>query len=117
MPGEEIGKTEAIIPVSEKFATIDGAKDIRFEGIAFRHAAHPYPEKGLFDRQAAVSVGGAIEIANSSGIDFQNCEISRIGSYAIYYKNGSSDSSVTRCLIEDLGGGGVRIGEARPSRR
>ena len=113
MPGEEIAEAEFIAPVTEKFLTVTGARDIEFDGIRFLHAAYPYPKEGLFDRQAAASVGGAIEVSDSSGIHFKNCDIGHIGNYAVYFKNGSSDSSILRCHIYDLGAGGVRIGDTQ----
>ncbi len=116
LEGEDMSKAEIFAPVAEKFLTIKGAKDVVFDGIAFRHGQYRYPEEGLHDGQAATLVDGAIEIEDSAGIRFQNCEVAHVGRHAIYFKNGCSDSAVVHCRLHDLGGGGVRIGEtARPS--
>lgn len=115
LPGEDLAKVEVLAPVSEKFLTLQGVKDVAFRGIGFRYGQYLYPAQGLHDGQAAASVDAVIEIENSSGIRFENCRISHIGRHAIYFKNGCSDSLVRRCHLHDLGGGGVRIGEtARP---
>lgn len=116
LEGESIEEFEAVAPAVDKFALIQGTSDIRFEGIRFLHARYLYPEKGLHDGQAAVSIGGAFEIENSSGIHFENCEIGHVGEYAIYFKDGNSGCSVKHCHLHDLGGGGVRIGStSRPA--
>ncbi len=109
--GEDMTKAEVIAPVVEKFVVIKGARDIAFKGIRFLHAQYLYPVNGLHDGQAAASVDGCIEVENSSGIRFENCEVGHTGLHAIYFKNGCSDSAVVHCLLHDLGGGGVRIAE------
>ncbi|TAE75474.1 MAG: hypothetical protein EAZ84_09215 [Verrucomicrobia bacterium] len=115
LPGEDMTRAEVVAPVVEKFLVIQRAADIRFEGIRFEHSQHLYPAEGLHDTQAATTTAAAIEIENSRGIHFANCSIAHTGLHALWFKNGCSDSSVTRCHLHDLGGGGVYIGEtARP---
>tara|TARA_R110002096_G_scaffold48836_1_gene129198 strand:- start:1574 stop:4261 length:2688 start_codon:yes stop_codon:yes gene_type:complete len=117
LPGEDLNALEIVAPVAEQFAVIKGAENLVFRGITFRHGQYLYPQNGLQDGQAAVAVGGAIEIENSRGIRFENCEIGHIGRHAVYFKNGCSDSALVHCRLHDLGGGGVRIGETgRPER-
>lgn len=111
LPGEDMTKAEVIAPVVEKFVTIKDATDIAFKGIRFRHAQYLYPVEGLQDGQAAATVDGSIEVENSSGIRFENCEIAHTGRHAVYFKNGCADSAVVHSHLHDLGGGGVRIAE------
>ncbi len=111
LPGEELEKCEFVAPVAEKFLLVKGASQTTFRGLAFRYAQYLYPKDGFFDRQAATGIGAAIEIENASGVHFENCEISHVGEYGIYFKNGSSDSNATKCYLHDLGGGGIRVGE------
>lgn len=111
LPGEDMTKAQVVAPVTEKMFQIQGAREIRFNGIGFAHSQYLYPDQGLHDGQAAASVGGVIEIEHSSEIHFENCEIAHTGLHAIYFKVGCSDSSVVHCHLHDLGGGGVRIGE------
>ena len=42
---------------------------------------------------------------------FDNCEISGLGNYAIWWERGCTDNSVTQSYIHDCSAGGVRIGE------
>lgn len=117
LPGEDLGKAEVIAPVTGRFLEITGARGITFRGIRFRYEQDLYPEDGLHDGQAAPLTGGAIEVGDSSGIRFEDCEVAHTGRHGIYFRNGCSDCTVTRCRLHDLGGGGVRIGEtSRPDR-
>lgn len=115
LPGEDMTQAKVIAPVADKFVVIKDAHDITFKGIRFLHAQYLYPQEGLHDGQAAATVDGSIEVENSRGIRFENCEIAHTGRHAIFFKNGSSDSAVIHSHLHDLGGGGVRIAEvAKP---
>lgn len=115
LEGQDMAKAEAVAPVAKTLLLVEGANDLSFRGLSFRHAHYVYPAEGLHDRQAATSLGGAVEIANSRGIRFEGCEIAHVGEYGVYFRNGCADSALTKCHLHDLGGGGVRIGEtARP---
>ncbi|MDH4410842.1 MAG: right-handed parallel beta-helix repeat-containing protein [Verrucomicrobiales bacterium] len=115
LKGEAIGKTTFTAPIAERFLVAKGAKDLVFRGIAFRHAQYLYPSEGLHDRQAATGLGAALEFEDCANIRIESCEIGHVGEYGVYFKNGCSDSTLTKSHLHDLGGGGVRIGEtARP---
>jgi hypothetical protein len=116
LPGEDMTKAEVIAPMLTKFIVMKGAHDVRFEGISFQYSQHLYPADGLHDGQAATTSDGCIEIEDSRGIHFENCEIAHTGLHGLWFKNGCADSSVKHCHLHDLGGGGVYVGEtARPS--
>ncbi|MCP5558401.1 MAG: right-handed parallel beta-helix repeat-containing protein [Verrucomicrobiaceae bacterium] len=116
LPGEDMTKAEVIAPVVTKFLVMKGSHDIRFDGISFQYSQHLYPADGLHDGQAATTSDGCIEIEDSHGIQFQNCEIAHTGLHGIWFKNGCADSSVKHAHLHDLGGGGVYVGEtARPT--
>lgn len=109
--GQDMAEAEVIAPVSPRFLVVEGAEDLLFRGLAFRHAHYAYPAGGLHDGQAATTLGGAIEVADSRGVRLENCEIAHVGEYGVYFKNGCADSSLVKCHLHDLGGGGVRVGE------
>lgn len=110
-PGEEMAKAEVVAPVAEQFVVMRGARDVTLRGLAFRHGQYRYPAAGMHDGQAASDIDGAIDVTDSSGIRIEQCEISRIGRYAVYFRNGCADSAVVSCHLHDLGAGGVRVGE------
>jgi hypothetical protein len=116
LPGEDMTKAEVIAPMLTKFIVMKGAHDVRFEGISFQYSQHLYPADGLHDGQAATTSDGCIEIEDSRGIHFENCEIAHTGLHGLWFKNGCADSSVKHCHLHDLGGGGVYVGETgRPN--
>lgn len=113
LPGEDMGKAEVVVPVTEKLMTVDGAKGVRFENITFAHTQYIYGPAGHHDGQAAAGVGGTIELDRCQDIHFTGCEITHTGGYGIWFRTACGHSSITRSYLHDLGGGGVRIGDTK----
>ncbi|MBL9154302.1 MAG: right-handed parallel beta-helix repeat-containing protein [Verrucomicrobiales bacterium] len=111
LPGEDMTQAEVVVPVADRFLLIRGASEITIRGLRFRHGQYLYPAEGQHDGQAATTIDGAIEIADSRKITIEDCEIAHVGRYAIYFRNGCTDSVIRHCHLHDLGAGGVRIGE------
>jgi len=115
LPGERPETAVAIVPVAERLLTIKGASDLVFRGLRFEFDNDLYPANGLFEGQAAPGVGAAIELAGSKGIRFEACSVAHVGRHAISFHNDCADSAVVHCQLQDLGGGGVLVGDvARP---
>ena len=72
-----------------------------------------YPPTGSEPNQAAVLVDAAIMLEGSRNITFKNCEISKTGQHAIWFKKGCSNSLVEHCYLHDLGGGGIYLGDTK----
>ena len=117
IPDESSGqKKEAIIPIVEKLVIIKGEPDdpvynIYFNGISFCYANQSFT--GFDDNQAASSMDAAIMIDNARNIHFQNCSIRHTGQYAIWFRKNVKYCSMEKCYLDDLGAGGIRIGEIR----
>jgi len=113
--GERPDAVAAIAPVAPRLVTIANARNVAFRGIAFMHDDDRYPADGLFEGQAAPGIGAAIEVAASRGVRVERCTVAHVGGHAIRFRDGCADCAVAHCLLEDLGGGGVLVGEtARP---
>ncbi|MCP5537639.1 MAG: right-handed parallel beta-helix repeat-containing protein [Akkermansiaceae bacterium] len=117
-PGEVLGKTELMAPQLEKLLVIKGAQDkpvqhIRFEGFRWMHSTLNLPN-GMPPNQAASSIDAAVMVDHASEIHFSNCSISQVGRYGLWFRENCQRCSVRKCLVEDLGAGGVRIGEMHP---
>jgi hypothetical protein len=110
-PGEAAGKTEFVAPVIERFVEIDGAADIHFAGLRFHHAGYKTPAEGCPPVQAAARIEAAIQIDGAQRVTFVNVEIAHTGNYGIWFRQGCRDCRMEHCLLEDLGAGGIRIGE------
>jgi len=110
-PGEQIGKTDFIAPVIEKFAELRGAANVHFQGLRFDFAGYQMPAEGCPPVQAAAKIGAAIEMDDARNVTFDECEIAHTGNYGIWFRQGCHDCRLDHCLLEDLGAGGLRIGE------
>jgi hypothetical protein len=120
LPGENMNKTEVIAPVANKFIVIKGdpaadqfVEHITFKGLAFEHAQWLTPPGGFEPAQAAVSIDAVVMADGARQIVFDDCAISHVGTYGIWFRQGCVDDVLRHCRIEDLGAGGVRIGETQ----
>ncbi len=117
-PGESLATAHLIAPALEQLLVIRGdvsggrlVEQVSFTGIAFEHATWKMPRGGFEPVQAAASVGAAVMVDGGRGITFRDCRIAHVGGSGLWLRKGCRDCRVERCLIEDLGAGGVRIGE------
>lgn len=121
--GEDLGAAEVIAPVIERLVVAQGdpeqsrfVEHARFEGLSFQHAAWHLPPTGFSTPQAACTLGAALEFHAARHCAVTRCEVTRVGRYAIWFDLDSSYNEVRQCHLHDLGGGGVRIGNAeRPA--
>ena len=111
LPGERIIGTEFVAPVIEQFVEIRGATGLHFQGLRFHHAGWQLPPAGCPPTQAAARIGAAIEIDSARNVTFENDEIAHTGNYGIWFRHGCRDCRIQHCRLEDLGAGGIRIGE------
>lgn len=115
-PGESRETSRAISPRIEKFLTLAGetgrpVQDLRFEGLKFRHAKGVATVATFEPNQAAVrSVDGVITLARARRIVFEGCELAHCGSYGFSLQQGCREVTIERCLITDLGAGGIKVG-------
>jgi hypothetical protein len=120
LPGEDLAHTEFVAPFNGQFLRIEGSgrsgqlvQHIKIRGLAFRYAQWLTPRGGFEPQQAAASIDAAVQCDGARHITIEDCEFSRIGSYAVWFRSGCSDCQMRRCWIEELGAGGVRIGDIR----
>jgi len=124
-----IAKTEGLIHAAGSSVS-NKIKNIFFENIEFCHGGYytEVNESGTVSAQAenlvdpsdgldkSPSSGGngralhaQIEFINADNIIFKNCKISSMGSTALRFGRGVTDSSVTGCVMTDIGGSAVSI--------
>ncbi|MCK9414154.1 MAG: right-handed parallel beta-helix repeat-containing protein [Prolixibacteraceae bacterium] len=119
---ENIGNTNCMVPVTEKFVVIEGdsntgkrVENIRFENICFKLAGYQTPIGGNEPAQAASTVEAAVMLDYAKHIEFRNIELANTGLYAIWFRRACSDNLVQHCHLHNLGAGGVKIGETLKS--
>ena len=123
LPGEDMKRAEVIAPMAEKFIIIKGdpttanfVEHVTFKGLAFEHAQWLTPPGGFEPAQAAASIDAVIMADGARQVVFDDCEISHVGTYGIWFRHGCRDDVIRHCRIEDFGAGGVRIGETQMPR-
>lgn len=119
--GETPQNSEVVIPVAHSFVVIKGdtannrfVENIRFEGLKFSFCNYSVSKSGFEPNQAAISVGASVEIEGARNISFVNCAITHTGQHAIWFGMACNNCSVEHCFLNDLGGGGIYLGDTRP---
>ncbi len=113
LAGENITQTKVIAPRVEQLMVIEGATGLHFKGLRIHHAGYRMPAGGCPPTQAAAMIGAAIEIDEARDVTFENAEIAHTGNYGIWFRQGCHACRIQHCLLEDLGAGGIRIGETK----
>jgi hypothetical protein len=114
--GESIEATRGTYPVAEKLLTFTGKSQkpvahLAFRGLRFRHAKGLPSLATAVPNQAAVrTVDGVITLEHARQVAFVGCELSHVGSYGFSLRQGSREVAIEKCLITDLGAGGVKVG-------
>ncbi len=120
LSGEKPQSAIVYAPVATDFLVFAGDVDsgktvenIQFKGLTFEHSQYLLHFPGRKSDQGEYNTDADITATNARNIWFDKCNIFHTGKYAFWFRSGSRDCSVTRCLMEDLGAGGVKIGEFR----
>lgn len=127
------------IPISQGLLNLSGSmerplKNIRFEGLTFKHAAWIIPDRGYGGVQAChfdprftkaeskdllpPTKGWAVVPAAIKGDwtehnSFTNCLFKNLGGSGLWFGTGSTNNTISNCTFEDISGNGIMIGEGR----
>ncbi|MDD3586163.1 MAG: right-handed parallel beta-helix repeat-containing protein [Thermoguttaceae bacterium] len=85
-------------------------QNISIEGIRFTCDPFTLPPEGLSSGQAATNLPSAIYVEAARNITLQKCKISHTGGYAIWFHRACQSCLVQSCWMDDMAGGGMRIG-------
>lgn len=120
LSGEDMNKAHVVAPVIEKFVIFQGQPEseqfvehIQLKGLVFQHNQSPLPAGGYAPYQAAFVTEAAIMADGARNIAVDDCEISHVATYGVWFRRGCRNCQLERCYLYDLGAGGVRIGEGR----
>ena len=121
LPNETPDNSVVIAPVLENLLSLEGnasnnefIEHILFEGISFNYCHYKMPQSGSEPNQAAVLINASVMLKGARNITFLNCEISKTGQHALWFGKGCSNSKVEHCYLNDLGGGGIYLGDIDP---
>ncbi len=122
--GESAENARATYPAAEKLLTFTGkagdkVRHLAFRGLAFRHAKGLPSLATAVPNQAAVrTVDGVVTLEHTQQVSFTGCELSHVGSYGFSLGRGTREVTIEKCLMTDLGAGGIKVGtlndEAKP---
>jgi len=107
---EDPARDEIAVPYVDTLVRIDGAKGVRFEGIAFADSRYELACDDRNDFQASAGVTAAVVLTNAQNCVFEDCTFRNLSGYALDFQAGTFDSKVSRCTLTSLGAGGVRLG-------
>lgn len=117
LPAQTRGPLMAVMPMIESLIVVKGdtkssmwVHDLQFRGLTFQHTRLLTPKGGDFDTQAGIAVGAAVTVDAARRIQFDACSISQVGGYALWLRESVRDSSITENTMQDLGGGGIKVG-------
>ena len=117
--GEGMQKAEVIAPALTELVRFAGDAEagklitnVQICGLTFQHADWQLSPKGNSSTQAAVEVPAAIVADGAVDCVLENCEVSHIGTYGIWFRHGCKDCVIRHNRLFDLGAGGIRVGEA-----
>jgi len=90
--------------------------NVTFRNVTFAHASFTSApgESGphqINQLQAACYSDGAIEMTGARNCAFENCRIVHTGNYGVRMVDGCVSNRIVNCTLEDLGAGGVWLGE------
>jgi hypothetical protein len=118
LKNEKIETATAMVPVTEQLIVISGdagrkVENIRFEGLTFQYTRYLMPASGENPAQAAAPTNAAVMIDYAGNISFKNCEIQHTANNAIWLRAACTSSRIEHCYLNDLGMGGIKIGEMK----
>ena len=111
MGGEDLTQNEVVASVLQRLVQIEGAHDVTFRGLDFRHGDWTIGPQGYADAQGATEAVSAIEGVAADHLVVEKCRFSELGGYAVWLGRGCKHGRVIGNQIFDMGGGGVKVGE------
>ncbi len=123
--GENMDTAEVIVPSLERLVTVSGdikehVRGITFDNIAFEHTAFFAPDSygGWNDVQNNILkddaefkyMNPAVYVSYADGVNFTDCEFSKLGAMGLNFYWGVRDSNITGNHFYDIAGGALSIG-------
>ena len=112
-PGEQPETTVVEVPVLTSLLRLEGEPErerfvegLRFEGIAFEHAAVPAAEPAV---QAAWTTPGTLVLRGARNVSIEEGRMAGLGGYAVEIGPGCRGVRVAGNEIVDVGAGGVKV--------
>lgn len=117
LEGEDLVRAEAVAPKLGRLVVFNGTPErpvraVVIKGLSFHHTDWLLPRDQMADGQAAAFLTGAVHARFTSECEIRGCEIAHVGTYGVWFDEGSKGNVLQGCELRDLGGGGVRVGSS-----
>eukprot|EP01102_Stenamoeba_stenopodia_P017496 TRINITY_DN6281_c0_g1_i1.p1 TRINITY_DN6281_c0_g1~~TRINITY_DN6281_c0_g1_i1.p1 ORF type:complete len:712 (-),score=131.99 TRINITY_DN6281_c0_g1_i1:54-2150(-) len=109
---EDPNEETIVLALLEQIFSANGLQYVSFNNISFQHSDWNCWKTEICDGQSAsFQNSSALNFAASTNIAFDNCAFEHLGHYSIWFNTGTQYASVSNCAFDDLGTGGVRVGD------
>ena len=119
MPGDDLQTAEVIAPSLPEFIRYEGdpakrrfVENIDIKNLTFEYTNFELPVGNSNDSQGSASVPAAITMTGARNCVIQNCEISKLGTFAFDISEGCSNNQFIANHIHHIGAGGFRVNGA-----
>jgi Right handed beta helix region len=110
-PGENLARVEVLASGPAQLLQIRDTQNIVVRNLQFSYAGVGLDPGDYISEQAGSVLDSAILVDDASDIRLDRLTVSHVAGYAVWFRNHCRNSQLVQSLLEDLGGGGVRIGE------
>jgi hypothetical protein len=118
LSGQQPTAVRFVAPKLDRLMEIAGTANEPVRNVTLRGLRFAYSGAKLspfIDSQAATAVPSAVIVDYAQNIQVDDCAFEHIGGYALWLRKGVVGSAVRRSLFDDLGAGGIRVGQEQPS--
>lgn len=121
LPGEDPRTSVVVAPVSTQWLVLAGrpdkgqwVQDVQFHGLRFAYQQWMTPQTGIHAGQAENQLAfPAIDANGVQRITFKDCDFIHTMTHAMWLRSGCTDSKIERCYFQDLGAGGIYLGDPK----
>lgn len=118
LPGEDMTRAEVVAPVAEQLVRLEGdagagkfVEGVGFEGLTFAHTASALAPEGHACSQAELPAPATFYARGARSCSLDRCTFTHTGGWAVELGRGCHENAIRRCRFDDLGAGGVKVGE------
>jgi hypothetical protein len=111
MPGKDLAHAKVLTSGPAQLLEIRNTRNVVVRNLQFSYAGVDLDLGDYISEQAGSILDAAILVDDASDIKLDGLTVSHVAGYAVWFRSHCANSELVHSLLEDLGGGGVRIGE------
>jgi hypothetical protein len=116
LPGEDPMESKPSVPRIGEWLVIKGTEEdpvrgLVIDGIRFEHSEFRIENGTKEAAQAASNLSAAFIADFAENMVITNCTFAHTGEYAVWLRRGCRSNVISQSVVQDMGCGGIRIGE------